>query len=360
MNKIVSLALLLILSMHVFATDELSMTANTKERKEVCSAMSDIFTHGHAYLKDGYTPKRIIKKMSVELAGEKNKDVIISILGAGTSISEEYIKQGLSQEDLVIDFMFQCVNSGKTIDLVITDLANEKMPEGHPLRSSEKSASLITDSNKNIDFNEDGSLSDEDYENLLGDKLDGVQALSTLVYREDGVASACGYEFSHSHYDYTYTNGKPVKISGSINLNFHPVSYLAVMLKIKGEEMTLYKTDQDTPRVELNAFKIANIYPIISNKPLLNNHQNFDCEDPDYICHVNFQWDEYALALMSGFSELGYKKEGKGLDVSIKIDFHEADGSEQKILEFNDCVGELLKRVEKLSAEEGKNSDDSK
>jgi DNA-binding MarR family transcriptional regulator len=32
--------------------------------------MSGIFTLGHAYLKDGYTPDRIIKEMSVELAGE--------------------------------------------------------------------------------------------------------------------------------------------------------------------------------------------------------------------------------------------------------------------------------------------------
>jgi len=66
-----------------------------------------------------------------------------------------------------------------------------------------------------------------------------------------------------------------------------------------------------------------------------------ECEDKDYHCRINFQWDKHAAAIMQDMTSLSYRRaEGKS-DVLIQIDWDNPEGGPEQVLKFNSCVLDL-------------------
>ncbi len=284
MNKVrlLAVATAVLLSSASFAQSSKLPTAGSDERRENCDQFAGVLDGYYGDLSNGVSIETIGKEIQIELAGSDNQ-VLAAVVATGLLITEYYVLENRSRRELNTDFMYECVTTDVYFDAVIDSWANSVLPESHELRKPAAVAS--------------NALTPGQYYEVFGDALTGTQAMNAYARREDGIVTGCGLEFSHVFYDQIYHMGQPVKISGSLNLMEHPVQILASLLKIKAELITVWMESE--PRLSHDVQKISDAYMLADDQPLLNNNENFQCDDPEYFCHIAFQWSEAAEAIVN-------------------------------------------------------------
>jgi len=341
--RVAALTLLLLISGNSIAQDTDNVPPpGSQERRKMCEVFANTFVAAHEYIASGNSLEHYRKLIEIELAGNQNAKILLSFSLIGASLAEQYIKEDLSADELKLDFLHPCITAAKTIATVATELWLEKMPQDHPLRKS----MLGHKENDSLEFEPDGTLSPKAWHDILGDDFEVMHGVSAIVNRKDGQVELCGYEFSRVNYDYMNSRGKPVKISGSINISEHPLNYLAAMLKIQGEDFNHSTLADGNPHIELNVFTIENFYPTIDGTPIVDNSENFECENPNYICQVNFQWEKIAEIILGGGADIAYRREGSSTDVEVKLDWSEPENSAKDVAVFNECIVELMKNAQ--------------
>lgn len=340
--RVAALTLLLLISGNSIAQDtDNVLQPGSQERRKICEAFADIFVEAHGYIAAGNTIQRYRKELEIELAGNKNGEILLGLSLVGASLAEQYIKEDLSADELRLDFLHPCITTAKDISTVAEELWLEKMPQDHPSRNR----MLGLEEDNSLEFEPDGSLSPKVWQDMLGDDFEKMYGVSAIVDREDGQVKLCGYEFSRVNYDYMNSRGKPVKISGSINIATHPINYLMGMLKIKGEDFNYSTLADGSGHIELKVFKIENIYPTMDGTPIVDDFTYIECEDQDYICQANFQWDKLVEAMLASVTGIAYRREGSSTDVEVKLDWLEPDKSAKEVGKFSECVSELAKNA---------------
>jgi len=340
--RVTVLTLLLLISENLIAknTDDLP-PAGSQERRQFCEVFADSFVAAHEYIAAGNSLEQYRKLTEIGVAGDEHGKSIVGLLLVGASLAEQYIKEGLSADDLRLDFLHPCITTAKDLATVAMELWLEKMPQDHPLRNQ----ILGSKEDNSLEFEPDGTLSPKVWHDMLGDDFEGMHDVSAIVNRKDGQVKLCGYEFSRVNYDYMNSRGKPVKISGSINIGTHPINYLMGMLKIKGEDFNYSTLADGSGHMELKVFKIENIYPTMDGTPIVDDFTYIECEDQDYICQANFQWDKLVEAMLASVTGIAYRREGSSTDVEVKLDWLEPDNSAEEVGKFSECVSELVKNA---------------
>ena len=311
------------------------------ERRDGCGQVVDVLMQTYTRFEDGLTFDRYQKELEIEAAGREDVADIAFTLLLGASIVEHYFAHDLSAEDFRIDFLHACISTAKSVGDVLYDLMVEKLPADHPLLSASKE----TTSNTEIEFLADGSVRPQDYRGLLGDEFEGTQVISSYNRRRDGEIVGCGFEFAHMKFDEIYMLGAPVKLSGSINIMEHPSTYLAGMIKIKGEDVALRRNSSGSTELNSSVFQIGGAYMTSSGEPINDNVEVIQCEDPEYFCQVNFEWAVAAQAMMGNDFGLGYQRVDGRSDVNISIRWLQPEGGVQESEKFSTCMLKLLERA---------------
>lgn len=341
--SVILFAVFLFASSESVSQESAAPTAGSDARREICNALAETYVGAYEDIKRGTTVEQLNKQLAIAYAGDEIAQNILPLLQVGTVIADFYVSNGRSPNELSTDFLFECVTSSATLDIVIQNWVSAVLPEGHELRTLTDSTTTIESGP--VKLNDDGSLAPASYRSYLGDEFSGTQSALAYNRRKDGKLDSCGLEFSHSIYDYQYSFGQPVKVSGSINLGLHPISVVAGMVKIKAEKFVIFPQSAQNP-VRLDAVPLANVYSLAESKPVTENAENFDCEDASYFCHVVFQWDKFGTAIVTNSIQLAYRPEGGRTDVVMQLDFGARDEIAAEYFKFPECVMVLLQAIE--------------
>lgn len=315
------------------------MDAGSPDRREFCNALAEVFGAAYYRLSEGMTLERYVKMVETEYAGTDN-DGFFSTIFVGAMITEYYIQAGQTLEDLKIDFLHPCITTSKTMEEVLIAWTKEAMPKDHPVRQK----LLADESSLSPTFNEDGTLSPGEYAAIFNGDALGTQAVSSLVRRKDGEIIGCGYEFAHVELDYIYTEGRPVKLSGSMNILEHAKSLLVTFLKVKGEDVIISRSPDGLPQPRATAFQIESLYFTLNDKPILGDPLKMSCDDDGYACHADFSWDKVTEAMMTNAAGFGYRRADGTTDALIQLDWSKPDDAKKEVSSFFNCTAELLSR----------------
>ncbi len=114
--------------------------------------------------------------------------------------------------------------------------------------------------------------------------------------------------------------------------------------------MVISQSTTGEPSVEMIVFDIETLYPTLNGEPILDDAEIFQCEDKDYTCQVNFEWEKIFESISSNQSGIAYRRTGGGTDAVVELDWEQPEGADKEIFKFNDCLGELaaiaLKRAQ--------------
>lgn len=334
----------------LFAQDSDSVpAAGSPERRQLCTTLGDIFVGAHEQFVGGTTFARYQKEMEIQFAGDDKKSDLLKLILLGVSISEYYALTSLAADDLRIDFLHPCITTDMTLFDVILELWKEKIPSDHPIQA--RAATILNPPASYVA--QSGEWANDDYRKLLGGALEGTQASSAYARRQDGKITGCGYEFAHMEYEETYAQGRPVKVTGSINILEHTVSPLAALVKIKGEDIVISSSPDGSAAMESIVFEIEYVYPTLQGDPILVDTRIIECEDPEYVCHINFQWDRVSTAVMLNVAGIGYRRAGEVSDVLLELDWLQPPEGSDENEKFNSCMGELLDRAEEKLEKDG-------
>ncbi|MEX0828641.1 MAG: hypothetical protein WD032_00160 [Nitrospirales bacterium] len=329
-----------------------ALQANTEERRELCMKFVD----------NGLT-------MYDSLAGELEVEQLVKIWETGTTnqnllflmtvvaeIADQYHRTARNRTNFQIDMLHTCVTNTGTLDTTFLKLWLSKIPTDHPQYAINMWLASMTpekmedlnlvaeqsgEDGKDFNNSDQSILGSKAFRAMLGEEFEGTQKVAAYTNRNSGRITGCGLEFSHIHYDHIYSMGVPVKISGSINLLEHPVAILAGVTKIKGENFSFSVNPNGTPNLQLSVFKIDDAYLSADTGPIIADNQLMECEDKDYHCRINFQWDKHAEAIMQNMTSLSYRPAEGNSDVLIRIDWDNAEGGPEQINKFGLCLLDL-------------------
>lgn len=338
----VVIALGCMLSQGAAAQDNPQLAPGTPERRQFCGSFSDYFGETHSDLSSGVSIEQFKKQIAIELAGDEAASEYGMILVFGVDMANYYIQQGLSADEMTTDFLFECVTTPHTLFDVLKNWFENEIPQNHSLREMYFQDEVSNAPDDDIQLNDDGSLAPGSYHALLGDEFGGTQSIIAYERRKEGAISACGIEYSHMVYDHQYSQGQPVKISGSINVNEHPVSILAGLIKVKVEKFVLTVSGSE-PQADLEHLDVEQIYVLIDGEPILENTDDFECEDPEYSCHIVFSWEKVADAIINNSLGLAYRPAGGGSDVILGLDMTRPEGAAEQHMKFNTCMLDLMR-----------------
>jgi hypothetical protein len=331
--------LILICSKPVAQDSDDTLVPGSEVRREICEQFSTIHLDAYRQLTEGVSVEQYLKIIEIGVAGKENVDAIVELAYASAILAESYINAGKSESDFEIDFLHPCITTDNDLGTIMRELIISKLPEDHPTRKQ-----ILGIENNDIEFESDGTLKPKSYANILGAEFEGTHGVRAVINRLEGIITLCGYEFSASHYDYIYSSGKPVKISGSMNLATHPKHHLYSILKIKGEDMILSKLIDGNPKVEFVTFNIEDLYPTIDSTPIIEHKENIQCED-GYVCQANLGWDKVMEAMIANIAGVAYRREGGKTDVEVKLNWLEPENSNTELMKFTQCISELIENT---------------
>lgn len=187
----------------------------------------------------------------------------------------------------------------------------------------------------------------------LARKLEGTVYTVPRRSSADGILQACGLEFSEIKRDFSTRRGAPVTIVGSFYLRLTKLPSLVYNMKI-GLFDGLGNTT--TPVAPANAF-ISAPQGKAPKKAI-----RADSDTPGYTLYVG-PFDDDVLAAYVGIVEkkklvLGFNRASGQQDVTATIDLTVVDAnfvndkvvrtrSDDAVLDFVSCVGDLLKQTNK-------------
>ena len=197
--------------------------SESHSRHEYCETLSKVMTDAYSFFEGGGTLDQFKKESEIQAGHSADADPVSMLILIAAALSANYHEHERSATDLRLDFLHPCVTTEKGMEEIVQSIWIQDK-------------SLSTTQTESLDFDDKGILNPRDHRKLLGEGTTGLQVFKLSERRNGGVITGCGFDFSFGQYDEIYALGGLVKLSGSVNILEHPVTRLAGLLKIKGEE----------------------------------------------------------------------------------------------------------------------------